>query len=147
MTRFRFSLQRILDLRASAEKLQAAIMQRAAVAEGQRREDSAASAADLDRIQVQTSEIAAAPAGMWHAFELSTAAARAQHEDATDALREAEAQRLEEQGRFTDARMARRSLERLREKQAADWTVQADRTEQALSDEISQQRTPRGEDG
>lgn len=139
MSRFHFSLQRILDLRASAERLQAMIMQRAAAAEGERRQASEASAAGLDRVQEQTREVTSAPAGLLRAYELSAEAARARLEQDADKLREAEALHLAQQERFTSARMARRSLERLRERQAEDWTFEAARGEQALSDEIARQ--------
>lgn len=146
MSGFKFSLQRILELRASAERLQAAIMQRAAAAEGARRQASEASAADLDRVHEQTSEIAAAPAGLWHAYELSAEAARARLEQDTDALRDAEASRLVQQERFTDARQARRALERLRDKQVAEWSITAARSEQADTDEVARQVTGTGGD-
>lgn len=146
MSGFKFSLQRILELRASAERMQAAIMQRAAAAEGARRLASEASAADLGRVQDQTSEIAAAPAGLWHAYELSAEAARVRQEEDADALRDAEASRIEQQGRFTDARQARRALELLREKQVAEWSIAAARAEQADTDEVARQVTGTGDD-
>jgi len=146
MSGFKFSLQRILELRASAERLQAAIMQRAAAAEGARRRASEESAADLDRVHGQTSEIEAAPAGLWHAYELSAEAARARLAHDADALRSAEEHRVEEQERFTDARQARRALERLREKQVVEWSIAAARAEQADTDEVARQVTGTGED-
>jgi flagellar export protein FliJ len=146
MTRFRFSLQRILDLRASAERLQAMIMQRAAATEGERRVATEESAADLDRVHQQANDIGAAPAGLWHAYELSAEAARARLEQDADALRDAEALRAEEQERFTDARKARRSLERLREKQVGEWSIAAARAEQADTDEVARQVTSTEDD-
>lgn len=146
MSGFKFSLQRILELRASAEKLQAAIMQREAAAEGARRRASEESAANLDRVHDQTSEIAAAPAGLWRAYELSAEAARARQEQDADALREAEASRQAQQERFTDARQARRALELLREKQVAEWSIAAARAEQADTDEVARQVTGTGDD-
>ncbi|MDZ4675835.1 MAG: flagellar FliJ family protein [Gemmatimonadota bacterium] len=146
MSGFKFSLQRILELRASAEKLQAAIMQRAAAAEGARRLASQASAADLDRVQDQTSEIAAAPAGLWDAYALSAEAARSRQEQDVGALRDAEASRMAQQERFTDARQARRALELLREKRVAEWSIAAARAEQADTDEVARQVTETGDD-
>jgi flagellar export protein FliJ len=145
MTRFHFSLQRLLDLRTAAERLQAAAIGRAFAEEEKRREASAEHASQLESVEEQVSGSRAMPAGLFHVWGLSTDAARAQLAAATDALREAESALQQEQDRFTDARSARRSLERLRDRQEADWSTEAGRQEQADSDEIARQRPAKEE--
>lgn len=140
MSRFHFSLQRLLDLRSAAERAQAAVMGQAAAEEHRRREMSSDEATHLATIQDQASGSAAIPAGLRDVWGLSTEAARARLLEADDALRAAEDSRQTEELRFSDARMARRSLERLRERKAADWWIEYSRQEQADSDEIARQQ-------
>jgi hypothetical protein len=137
---FRFGLQRLLDLRSAAERAQAAVMEQARAEADRRRVQSSQEADHLATIEEQASDAKAIPAGLRHVWGLSAEAARVRLLEADNALREAEDSRQAEQDRFSEARMARRSLERLRERQAADWWVEYGRQEQADSDEIARQQ-------
>ncbi|MGD9524583.1 MAG: hypothetical protein AB7N73_08810 [Gemmatimonadales bacterium] len=143
---FRFSLQRLLDLRHAAERAQAAAMGRAAAEEERLRVTSEQEAARLEAVQDQAAAVTPLPAGLRHLIGLSTEAARARASEADEAHRTAEMARLDEQDRFSDARMARRSLERLREKRSAEWSTEAGRQAQADSDEVARQQHTRKED-
>jgi flagellar export protein FliJ len=143
---FRFSLQRLLDLRHAAERAQAAAMGRAAAEEERLRTTSEQEAAQLEAVQDQAASQTPLPAGLRHLMGLSTEAARARADEADQAHRVAEVARLDEEDRFSDARMARRSLERLREKRSAEWSTDLGRQEQADSDEIARQQNARKED-
>lgn len=140
MSRFNFALQRLLDLRAAAERAQAAATGRATQETERRREESNERASELDDVAQQAADGAAVPAGLRHAWGMTTDAARNRLELADDALRAAEAQQREELDRLQDAHIARRSLERLREKRETDWLTDGGRQEQAESDEVGRRR-------
>lgn len=136
MSRFRFSLQRLLDLRRAAERAQAAATGRATQETERCREVSTERASELDQLEQQASAAEVTPAGLRHAWGMTTDAARNRLELAGDELRLAEAAQQHELDRLTDAHIARRSLERLREKRQTDWSTETGRKEQAESDEI-----------
>ncbi len=145
MSRFHFGLQRLLDLRSAAERAQAAAVGQARAEEDRCRQESRDEADHLAAVQQQATEGAAIPAGLRHVWGLSTEAARSRAAEADNALRRAEGSAQAEQDRFSAARMARRSLERLRERQAADWWIEYGRQEQADSDEVARQQNAREE--
>ena len=66
-------------------------------------------------------------------------AAEARLEAVEEALRAAEARRAEEDERFAEARMARRALEKLRERREADHAIETGRQEQRDLDELGRQ--------
>ncbi len=140
MSGFRFALQRLLDLRKAAERAQAAATGRATQETERRREVSSERASELDAVAAQASATEVTPAGIRSAWGMATDAARCRLELAGDQLRIAEAAQQEELARLTDAHVARRSLERLREKRETDWTTDIGRKEQAASDEIGRLR-------
>ena len=65
------------------------------------------------------------------------AVAEARLEAVEDALREAEGRRAEEDQLFAEARMARRTLEKLRERREADHALETGREEQRDLDELT----------
>lgn len=147
MSGFRFSLQRLLDLRHAAERAQAAATGRANQEVELRRAASDERATELETIAREATSEHAVPAGLRRAFGLSTDAARHRLESADDALREAEAIRSEAQHKLTDALAARRTLERLRERREADWWVEQGRQDRAQDDEVARQlRSQEGEE-
>jgi flagellar export protein FliJ len=139
MKPFKFSLQRILDLRAAAERQQASALGDALEQEARRRRSSEAHADQLeqvhDQVEQQTGTHSAA-AGLHHAYRLTVDAAEARLEAEEAALREAEERRAEEDERFAEARMARRALEKLRERREADHAIERGRQEQRDLDEL-----------
>lgn len=137
MSRFTFRLQSLLHLRESLEKMQGAELGHAEKTEGARRAEAAVTDTRLAAVEAQASGDVNAPraAGMFHAVGLSVEAARASAELAAAELRAAEAQRAIELERFTEARAARRVLEKLRERRVADHGIEAGREERRELDE------------
>lgn len=143
MSRFTFRLQRVLELRETAEQQQAAILGEASMAEEARRQDSDRVARELESAHDQVGSAtngATTAAGMFRVLGLSIEAARLRALAADEALAAAEAKRLEELDRFAEARTARRAIEKLKERQAAEWAVDAARKEQQTMDEIALRR-------
>lgn len=146
MKRFTFRLDRVLELREAAERMQAGALGRAAQDADERRRDSEASASKLEAVQDQVGSNLDGPtaAGLRTALGLTMQAAQARLDEDAAALQEAEDQHAAEMEKFTEARMARRAIERLKEQRAADWAEQANRAEQNDIDEIAQRRPNRG---
>lgn len=145
MTQFKFSLQRLLELRAAAERLRGQDLGQALAATQERQVASAASREQLERVHDQ-GEAPPVAAGLHHVWELTATAARAQAAADAAALEAAAAQRDDALARLQDAQMARKSLERLRERRAGEWAVEEGRAEQAQQDEIARQRAHPRED-
>lgn len=145
MSGFRFRLQRLLELRNATERARAADMGRVAAEEAHLRAVSEEVAGRLSEVEEQSTGGGPVPAGLRAAWGVSADAARARLNAAHDAVQDAVDRREVEQGRFSDARMARRSLERLRDRQKADWTVEHGRQEQADSDEVARQVNAKGD--
>lgn len=140
MKPFKFSLQRILDLRTAAERQQASALGDALQHEAEQRRSSAASASQLEQVHDQVEQTTGthpAAAGLHHAYRLTVDAAEARLDAEADALRDAETRREDEDARFAEARMARRALEKLRERRAADWAIEVGREEQRELDELA----------
>lgn len=142
MKKFNFTLQRILDLRAASERQQASALGDALQVEAEQRRSSEASVEQLEHVHEQVEQTTGthpAAAGLHHAYRLTVDAAEARLDAEADALREAEARRVEEDVKFAEARMARRALEKLRERRAADHAMESGRSEQRESDELANQ--------
>lgn len=140
MTAFKFSLQRLLELRAAAERMRGADLGHALAAERTCEAESDASREQLERVHDQGELAPPTAAGLHHVWELTAAAARAQAAADSAALEAAADVRDDALARLHDAQRARKSLERLRERQAEAWAVDAGRAEQAEQDEIARQR-------
>ncbi len=139
MKRFTFRLERLLQIRESAEKEQARALglamrdeetQRQAALDGQGRLEEA-------RTQVVASRGRPTLAGTMQNLELAVEQLALQ----SRALDEAHAKSLErvetERHRFEEAHMAKRVIERLREQRRETWTLELARYEQNLSDETA----------
>ena len=140
MKPFKFSLQRILDLRAAAERQQASALGDALQHEATQRRTSEAQAEQLEHVHEQVEQQTGthpAAAGLHHAYRLTVDAAEARLEAVEAALREAEGRRAEEDQLFAEARMARRTLEKLRERREADHALETGRAEQRDLDELT----------
>jgi chromosome segregation protein len=140
MTPFKFSLQRLLELRAAAERLRGADLGQALAAERAREAASLASREQLERVHDQGESAHPTAAGLHHVWELTSAAARARVAADAAALDAATEDRDDALARLHEAQQARKSLERLRERQVDAWAVDAGRAEQAEQDEIARQR-------
>jgi flagellar export protein FliJ len=141
MSGFKFSLQRLLELRAAAERLREADLGQALAAERVREAASSASQAQLERVHHQGVATPESLAGFHHLRDLAANAAQVQVDADAAALAAASAARDDALDRLHAAQRARKSLERLRERQADVWAIEAGRREQADQDEIARQRT------
>lgn len=142
MSRFRFSLQRILDLRASAERLQGMMVGRALATEADQQVIADDSRATLERVHDQgTVDTTTTPAGLHHVYEITAQAARDRAAQDAAALAAASAESAEAQLRFQAARMARQTLERLRERRAGEWATESGRVEQSAAEESARQHS------
>lgn len=146
MKRFTFRLDRVLELREAAERLQAGILGKANQAKAEAERESEASASQLEIVRDQAGQTGDIPtaAGLRNAIGMTMQAAQAQVELNEAALLEAQQQHAEEMARFAEARMARRTIERLKEQRTADWVEAANRAEQGDIDEIAQRHPSRG---
>ena len=145
MKPFSFRLQGLLHLRESLEKMQGANLGHAERTEGERRASAEASDTRLEAAEQQAASGVDAPraAGLYHALGLSVEAARASADRAAEELKVAEAERAAELERFNEARSARRVLEKLRERRAADFEVEAVREERREQDDQVLMRLPK----
>jgi len=139
MKRFIFRLERILQFRHSMEQEEARRLGEAqSVQEEQRRLANEAAA----RVADAQTQMAAAPplcrtAGTLTNMTLVLEAARSAQAAAEVAHRESLAQVEKERVRYEEARQARRTVERLRERRHEDWHQDASREEQQTIDEIA----------
>lgn len=143
MKRFRFGLDRLLDLRRSAEQERAQALGAARREEEEHRRSLDACAERLQRAADQLpGPRAALPAGALRNLSL-TVEALVRQAEAAAASHAAAAREVEQhQHRFQHARAERRVVELLREHRFAAWAREASREEQKVLDEIAL-RTPR----
>jgi flagellar FliJ protein len=146
MSPFRFRLQRILDLRAEAERVQAQVLSEAARAEERERATLDAAAVHLSRCGSQIADAArgASSAGMLSILNLAVQAAATGMAAARDSHTAATVRLAVEEERFGTARQERRIVERLRDRRLAAWSEQASREEQRDLDALARRRTPPG---
>lgn len=147
MKRFRFRLERILDLRRRAEEEQARTLGAALREEDARRRALQDAEARLERCGkqvVSAGDGASCPAGLLNNLGMAVRAAAADAARAADQHRDAE-QRLEDEHRlFLETKKERRVVEMLREKRRMSWEQEAAREEQWSIDEISHHRRAAG---
>lgn len=142
MTRFRFRLDRLLDLRSRRERERAEALGRALRDETARRQASEQAQAQLGAAQEQASaELKrVTPAGAINNLGLTLAAAARQREAAATSQTEAERVVEDERIRLDAAKRDRRVVERLREKRLEDWTIETGRKEQQEIDGLALDR-------
>lgn len=139
MKRFSFRLERLLEFRHSMEREGARRLgeaQRAQEEQRRRVEECAARVADAQ------AQLAAAPphcrtAGTLTNLTLLLDAARAAHTYAIAAHREAMTRVDAERVKYEEARQARRTIERLRDRRFEDWQQAVVREDQQVIDEIA----------
>lgn len=147
--KFNFRLQKLLGLREAVEKQQATIFGAAAETEAQQQLKSERSAEQLDQIQSQLSQptTESIPAGLYHAYGLTVEAAAARAEQDQAGLKEAQAERAAEEARYHEARIARKVVERLKERKESEWQSEIQQAEQKELDEVARQRGQQNGDG
>ncbi len=145
MSPFKFRLDRILQLREAAEKQQAIALNDASKAEDEQRRRSLESAERVIEIADQIhgpNGVNGVAAGLWQVYGMSLGAARDHAHSESNRLADAEQKRNEELDRFAEARVARRTLERLKEQRAGDWAIAAGQQEQLDIDEVARRMGP-----
>ncbi len=142
MTPFKFSLERVRQLRERAEKEAALNLARAQVAERAAHEETATAEA---RAQRASEALSAQPGQVTRIGDLRPIAMLRDRLGA--AAVEAAQEHVHAQAHVDDgqrtlgtAMQARRILDRLREKKLGDWKVDADREELAVMDEVARTR-------
>ena len=142
MKRFAFRLDRLLQLRALAEREQARALALALREEERRRAAVRLSEAELAqaRAQFAVTPRELSQAGTLQNLEL-TVLALAERVNSLSREHEESLERVEsERHQFEQARMARRVIERLREQRREAWTGEVARWEQRVADETAIQR-------
>jgi flagellar protein FliJ len=136
MKRFRFRLERLLQLRERHEHEQAQVLGLALREEADRRDARDAASERLGRIGEQLADGGAAvtSAGTLRNLGLVVEAAVGEVEAAERSLRESLDRVAEEQERYGEARRERRVVERLREHRRENWTEDLKRDEQQEQD-------------
>ncbi len=142
--KFPFRLERLLQLRVSAERQQARVLRDAVEYEERERLERDACAARRSDAERQKAELAPTTprAGILMNLQRAVDASAERTETAEMAYQEALVRVQTARGHYRHARQQRRVLERLRERRSAEWTYEASRHEQAADDEIAARRSP-----
>jgi len=142
MKGFVFRLERLLELRSTAERERAQ-----ALGQAMRKEETQRQALDAasERLGSCGAQIAGvldnvAPAGSLTNLRLAIEAAMREVDSAALSHQAALDQMQQERELFSQARVERRVVERLREKRRAAWTEESSRVEQSESDSVARNR-------
>lgn len=147
MKGFTFRLERVLQLRSRAERERAQALGQAMREEEVRRQALERASERLGSCGEQIAGVldGGVPAGALTNLRLAIDAAMRQVDSATTSHQAAVDQTLQERERFSQARVERRVVERLREKRQAAWSEEASRLEQSEVDSVARSR--RGNNG
>lgn len=139
MKRFEFRLERLLQLRTSAERQQGRILSESLQVEEHKRRVFEKVVAGHEEAQRQLERYGSskARAGTLVNLVRTVDAFTTQEQVASEELRNAARQVGAERDRYRQARQARRVLERLRERRRAGWEIESTREEQAMMDEVA----------
>jgi flagellar export protein FliJ len=142
MKGFVFRLERLLELRSTAERERAQALGQAMRKEEVQREALDEASERLDSCGDQIADVldSVAPAGALTNLRLAIEAAMRQVDSAALSHQAALDQMQQERELFSRARVERRVVERLREKRRAAWTEEASRAEQSEQDSIARNR-------
>jgi flagellar export protein FliJ len=142
MRGFVFRLERLLQLRSSAERERAQALGQAMRAEETQRLALEEASERLGNCGDQIAGVldSVAPAGALTNLRLAIEAAMRQVDSAALSHQAALDQMQQERELFSQARVERRVVERLREKRHAAWTEEASRVEQSEQDSIARNR-------
>jgi flagellar export protein FliJ len=146
MKGFVFRLERLLELRSTAERERAQ-----ALGQAMRKEETQRQALEdaSERLGSCGDQIAGvldnvAPAGALTNLRLAIEAAMREVDSAALSHQAALDQMQQERELFSQARVERRVVERLREKRRATWTEEASRAEQSELDSVARNRRSNG---
>lgn len=137
MKSFVFRLERLLHLRVRHEREQAQALGQALREEEELRRQEEAARARLLRCAEQIGTSGAVPAGMLQNLGLTVEAAVRAVEASRQAHDQSQETLEQEQARYSQARIERRTLERLREQRHDAWELESGREEQRNMDEVS----------
>lgn len=137
MKRFEFRLERLLQLRTSAERQQARMLSKSLQTEEHKRRALAEVVARHEEAQRQLERHGKTLAGTLVNLVWTVDAFATQEQVASEELRNATQQAAAERERFRQAHQARRVLERLRERRRVGWETAGMREEQAMMDEVA----------
>jgi flagellar export protein FliJ len=142
MKGFVFRLERLLELRSTAERERAQALGQAMRTEQSQREALEEASERLGSCGDQIAGVLdnVAPAGALTNLRLAIEAAMRQVDSATLSHQAALDQMQQERELFSRARVERRVVERLREKRRAAWTEEAARAEQSEQDSVARNR-------
>ena len=141
MKRFHFRLDRVLQLRESAEADAAREVATAQLAaERATAQAGAAERALLHAVAQTAASAQGETVGVLNAMRLSLDAARERVTEASAVRVQAEAVVEQQLDRWRSARAERQALEKLRTQRKDAWTVDANRAEQADIDEVALRR-------
>ena len=139
MTRFRFRLDRVLDLRRRDEEARARELAFARHAEAARAREHERASEERARANAQFGDAQSSglTAGSLANLDLTRTAAEGVLDGCEQRLSEARALTQAERERFGDARRDRRRVEKLRERKQAAWQVETARDERRTLDDIA----------
>lgn len=142
MKGFTFRLERVLALRSRAERERAQALGQAMREEELRSQALKQASARLGSCGEQIADAYdnGAPAGALTNLRLAIDAAMRAVDSATESHQAAVDQTLQERELFSQARVERRVVERLREKRHAAWNEEASRLEQSEADSVARSR-------
>jgi len=142
MKGFVFRLERLLELRSTAERERAQALGHAMRQEETQRQALEDASERLGSCNDQIAGVldGVAPAGALTNLRLAIDAAMRQVDSAAVSHQAALDQMQQERELFSQARVERRVVERLREKRRAAWTEEASRVEQSESDSVARNR-------
>ncbi len=142
MKGFVFRLERLLELRSTAERERAQALGQAMRREETQRQALADASERLGSCNDQIAGVLdnVAPAGALTNLRLAIEAAMRQVDSAAVSHQAALDQMQQERELFSQARVERRVVERLREKRRAAWTEEASRVEQGEHDSVARSR-------
>lgn len=145
MKRFGFRLERLLQLRTSAERQQARMLSESLQTEEHKRRALEGVVARHEEAQRQLEEYgpSKALAGTLVNLVWTVDAVATQEQVASEELCNATRQAAAERERYRQARQARRVLERLRERRRVEWGIGDMREEQAMMDEVAARQARR----
>ena len=142
MKGFVFRLERLLELRSTVERERAQALGQAMRKEEARRQALDEASEQLGNCGEQMADVldGVATAGTLTNLRLAIEAALRQVDSAAVSHRAAVDQMQRERELFSQARVERRVVERLREKRRAAWTEEASRVEQSEMDSVARNR-------
>ncbi len=149
MKKFRFPLEKVLELRVEEERTKAAELAsaRREADDARKKREQIESARDTSRARLTEAHGSGGTVGHLQNLEYVVGQMDSQLADADAACQAADEQVESSRDHFTRAFRSRRTLDHLREKRLADWRLENGRQEQKSIDETAITRHGRDADG